>query len=36
VLAFLSDNHLEPDVAVESFVLSPRADQESSTNGVNG
>jgi uncharacterized protein YbcI len=25
VMAFLSDNHLEPDVAVESFVLIPRA-----------
>lgn len=35
VLAFLSDNHLDPDVAVESFVLSPRGDEESSTNGVN-
>jgi uncharacterized protein YbcI len=26
VLAFLSDNHIEPDVAVESFVLVPRSD----------
>ena len=26
VLAFLSDNHVDPDVAVESFVLEPRAD----------
>lgn len=25
VLAFLSDNHLNPDVAVESFVLEPSA-----------
>jgi uncharacterized protein YbcI len=25
VLAFLSDNHLEPDIAIESFVLVPRA-----------
>lgn len=25
VLAFLSDNHLEPDIAVESFVLVPLA-----------
>jgi uncharacterized protein YbcI len=24
VLAFLSDNHIDPDVAVESFVLEPR------------
>jgi hypothetical protein len=23
VIAFLSDNHLEPDVAIESFVLEP-------------
>jgi uncharacterized protein YbcI len=23
VIAFLSDNHIEPDVAVESFVLAP-------------
>jgi uncharacterized protein YbcI len=23
VMAFLSDNHMEPDVAVESFVLTP-------------
>lgn len=23
VLAFLSDNHLEPDIAIESFVLEP-------------
>ena len=23
VMAFLSDNHIEPDVAVESFVLTP-------------
>jgi uncharacterized protein YbcI len=23
VIAFLSDNHIEPDVAVESFVLEP-------------
>ncbi|MFZ0043641.1 MAG: Na-translocating system protein MpsC family protein [Solirubrobacteraceae bacterium] len=25
VVAFLSDNHLEPDIAVESFVLEPRS-----------
>jgi uncharacterized protein YbcI len=24
VLAFLSDNHIDPDVAIESFLLSPR------------
>lgn len=27
VMAFLSDNHIEPDVAIESFVLAPEADQ---------
>lgn len=26
VIAFLSDNHVEPDVAVESFVLEPQGD----------
>jgi uncharacterized protein YbcI len=26
VVAFLSDNHLDPDIAVESFVMVPRAD----------
>jgi uncharacterized protein YbcI len=26
VLAFLSDNHIDPDVAVESFVLTPEKD----------
>ncbi len=26
VFAFLSDNHLDPDVAVESFVLVPRGE----------
>lgn len=26
VLAFLSDNHLDPDIGVESFVLEPRSD----------
>ena len=25
VIAFLSDNHIDPDVAIESFVLEPRA-----------
>lgn len=24
VIAFLSDNHIDPDIAVESFVLEPR------------
>jgi uncharacterized protein YbcI len=24
VLAFLSDNHIDPDVAIESFLLAPR------------
>jgi uncharacterized protein YbcI len=26
VVAFLSDNHIDPDYAVESFVLAPRSD----------
>jgi uncharacterized protein YbcI len=30
VLAFLGDNHIEPDVAVESFVLVPRGDLDAS------
>jgi uncharacterized protein YbcI len=25
VIAFLSDNHIDPDIAVESFVLEPQA-----------
>ena len=27
VHAFLSDNHIDPDIAVEIFMLSPRAEQ---------
>ena len=30
VIAFLSDNHVDPDIVVESFVLHPRADGEDS------
>ena len=26
VIAFLSDNHIDPDIAVESFVLEPLAE----------
>jgi uncharacterized protein YbcI len=26
VIAFMSDNHIDPDVAVESFVLAPEGD----------
>src|SRR5215212_10274064 len=26
VIAFLSDNHIEPDVAIEAFVLAPQDD----------
>jgi len=26
VIAFLNDNHIDPDIAVESFVLEPRSD----------
>jgi uncharacterized protein YbcI len=29
VIAFLSANHIDPDIAIESFVLEPRAVQES-------
>lgn len=29
VLAFLSDNHIEPDIAVEFFVLVPRGNEAS-------
>lgn len=25
VIAFLSDNHIDPDIAIESFVLAPRS-----------
>jgi uncharacterized protein YbcI len=31
VLAFLSANHIDPDIAIESFVLVPRSE-----NGVDG
>lgn len=30
VYAFLSDNHIDPDIAVETFVLAPIADGEGS------
>ena len=30
VIAFLSDNHIDPDIAVESFVLEPRPQNGSS------
>jgi uncharacterized protein YbcI len=26
VIAFMSDNHIDPDVAIEAFVLEPRGD----------
>jgi uncharacterized protein YbcI len=28
VIAFLSDNHIDPDVGVETFLLAPRGDAE--------
>jgi hypothetical protein len=28
VFAFLSDNHIDPDVAVESFVLAPEDERD--------
>jgi uncharacterized protein YbcI len=33
VVAFLSENHIEPDIAIESFVLQPNPDDDPSTNG---
>jgi len=36
VRAFLSDNHIEPDVAVESFVLEPSAPAAINPNGHSG
>jgi uncharacterized protein YbcI len=33
VFAFLSDNHIDPDIAIESFVLLPKAPGEPSSNG---
>jgi uncharacterized protein YbcI len=27
VIAFLSDNHIDPDIAIESFVLAPQSDE---------
>lgn len=41
VAAFLSENHIEPDIAIESFVLEPRAGAgnaaaEDETAGANG
>ncbi|MGI8430145.1 MAG: Na-translocating system protein MpsC family protein [Solirubrobacteraceae bacterium] len=27
VIAFMSENHLDPDIAIENFVLEPRRDQ---------
>lgn len=35
VLAFLSDNHIEPDIAIESFVLEPRSNSEASNDSGN-
>jgi uncharacterized protein YbcI len=34
VLAFLSDNHIDPDVAVESFVLTPRSEDSNGSLGA--
>ncbi len=33
VRAFLSDHHLDPDIAIESFVLQPRQDGEFAPDG---
>jgi uncharacterized protein YbcI len=32
VIAFLSDNHIKPDIAIESFVLEPYGSVESAVN----
>ena len=31
VVAFLSDNHIDPDIAIESFILEPAADGASAS-----
>jgi uncharacterized protein YbcI len=33
VEAFLSDNHVDPDIAVEVFILEPRPDDAALSNG---
>jgi uncharacterized protein YbcI len=33
VLAFLSENHIDPDIAIESFVLTPKSEGESNGTG---
>jgi hypothetical protein len=34
VLAFLSDHHIDPDIAVEIFILKPRGDGDGDGLGV--
>ncbi len=36
VIAFLSDNHLDPDIAIESFVLAPREQPDGRVDGGAG
>jgi uncharacterized protein YbcI len=36
VAAFLSENHIDPDIAIESFVLEPRAGETASTADLDG
>jgi uncharacterized protein YbcI len=36
VIAFLSDNHIDPDIAVESFVLEPRPGPDSGDGSSGG
>jgi uncharacterized protein YbcI len=36
VIAFLSDNHIEPDIAVETFVLQPVAETDQATQSSDG
>jgi uncharacterized protein YbcI len=34
VIAFLSDNHIDPDIAIETFVLEPRAQPGEAVSGT--
>jgi uncharacterized protein YbcI len=36
VTAFLSDNHIDPDIAIESFVLEPRPEPDHASGGPHG
>ena len=34
VVAFLSDHHIDPDIAVEVFILKPRAGADAARDGA--